>query len=140
MNPARQGVETDEKTDSKNIRSDCLSRRHKTFEHFHTRHAAGFRSTSSQAAAHSILSMTGSEELHLSQRALAEKETDDALEKKRLEKLDKSLENLNTFLQSVKFAQDNNGLEYCSHGGLKEAARPFLDVSGFQDKVTFLAR
>jgi hypothetical protein len=65
---------------------------------------AGFRSPSSQAAAYSILSMTGSEKFHLSQRALAEKETDDGLEKKRLEKLDKSLEKLNTFVQSVKFA------------------------------------
>jgi hypothetical protein len=48
--------------------------------------------------------MAGSEKLHLSQRTLAEKETDDGLEKKRLEKLDKSLEKLNTFVQSVKFA------------------------------------
>lgn len=101
---------------------------------------AGFRSPSSQAAAYSILSMTGSEKFHLSQRALAEKETDDGLEKKRLENLETKAWRSLTPLFRASNSQHKKGLEYCSHGGLKEAARPFSDVSGFQNKVALFAR
>lgn len=64
--------------------------------------------------------MTGTEELHLSQRALTEENINDILEE------------LNEFLEGASFDKDEKGLEYCSDERLKQATRSLLAALGSQ--------